>query len=39
MITLPVLWEMMQDREEMQEVLKDLSAKCAWGTSGWDLNC
>lgn len=31
MITLPVLWEMMQDREEMQEVLKDLSAKMRLG--------
>ncbi|MBP5728846.1 MAG: phosphonoacetaldehyde reductase [Clostridia bacterium] len=31
MITLPVLWEMMQDREEMQEILKDLSAKMRLG--------
>ena len=31
MITLPTLWEMMQDREEMQDTLKDLSAKMRLG--------
>ena len=31
MITLPVLWEMMQDKEEMQETLRDLSEKMRLG--------
>ena len=31
MLTLPTLWEMMQDREEMQETLADLSAKMRLG--------
>ena len=31
MLTLPTLWEMMQDREEMQDTLKDLSAKMRLG--------
>ncbi|MBR5961321.1 MAG: phosphonoacetaldehyde reductase [Clostridia bacterium] len=30
-LTLPVLWEMMQDKDEMQDVLKDLSAKMRLG--------
>ena len=31
MITLPVLWEMMQDHEEMNGILQDLSAKMRLG--------
>ena len=31
MLTLPVLWEMMQDHEEMQDTLNDLSAKMRLG--------
>ncbi len=31
MLTLPTLWEMMQDREEMQDTLKDLSGKMRLG--------
>ena len=31
MLTLPTLWEMMQDREEMQDTLKDLSEKMRLG--------
>lgn len=31
MLTLPVLWEMMQEHEEMQETLNDLSAKMRLG--------
>lgn len=31
MLTLPTLWEMMQDREEMQDTLTDLSAKMRLG--------
>ena len=31
MLTLPTLWEMMQDHEEMQETLKDLSEKMRLG--------
>ena len=31
MLTLPVLWEMMQDKEEMQPVLRDLSEKMRLG--------
>ena len=31
MLTLPVLWEMMQDREDMKDVLRDLSAKMRMG--------
>ena len=31
MLTLPVLWEMMQEREEMQGVLEDLSGKMRLG--------
>ena len=31
MLTLPVLWEMMQDREDMKDVLRDLSAKMRVG--------
>ena len=31
MVTLPVLWEMMQDREEMQEILQDLAGKMRLG--------
>ena len=31
MLTLPVLWKMMQDREDMKDVLRDLSAKMRLG--------
>lgn len=31
MLTLPVLWEMMQERENMQDILKDLSSKMRLG--------
>jgi len=31
MLTLPTLWDMMQDREEMREILKDLSGKMRLG--------
>ena len=31
MLTLPVLWDMMQDHEEMQDTLNDLSAKMRLG--------
>lgn len=31
MLTLPVLWEMMEDREEMKDVLEDLSRKMRLG--------
>jgi len=31
MVTLPVLWEMMQDREEMKDVLQDLAGKMRLG--------
>lgn len=31
MLTLPVLWEMMQERDDMQDVLKDLSIKMRLG--------
>ena len=31
MLTLPVLWEMMQEHEEMQDTLNDLSAKMRLG--------
>ena len=31
LVTLPVLWERMQDREEMKELLRDMSAKMRLG--------
>ena len=31
MLTLPTLWEMMQDREEMKDILQDLSGKMRLG--------